>query len=175
MKEESVSGCGGYNLAKWSPLDLGYNAWSSRCSTREQHLLLRRFLDLSCVHTYIHTYIHIFFFQNGSIALASASMHTPFFIRLFTKAYNEDTKINSKPPFQRQLAIPTKVMKGTIMNKAITLTIHQHTSSKIECFPKLPIGGWEAQSVKQIIQTRKHPAMHLLCVCVGLITNVLPL
>jgi legumain len=26
MKEESVSGCGGYNLAKWSPLDLGYNA-----------------------------------------------------------------------------------------------------------------------------------------------------
>jgi hypothetical protein len=84
----------------------------------------------------------VLFFRNGIIAPVSAYKGCTqlFFIKLFVKPYKGDTKINSKPPFQRQLAIPTRAMKGVTMNMAITLAIHQRTSSKTECLSKPPIG-----------------------------------
>jgi hypothetical protein len=74
-------------------------------------------------------------FQNRSIvpAFASKECIKLLLIKLFAKPYKGDTNMNSKPPFQRQLDIPTRAMKGVTMNRAITLTIHQCTSSTTEC------------------------------------------
>jgi hypothetical protein len=67
------------------------------------------------------------FFQNVGLTpspLHPEDVHNRFLLENSQKPYKRITKIRLKPPNQRHIATPTKLMKGVTMNRACTLPTH---------------------------------------------------
>jgi hypothetical protein len=69
--------------------------------------------------TFSHS--NYFFFRNGGLTpnLYIERMHIAFLLDYLNKTYKRITNIRQKPPSQRQIAKPTKLMKGVTMNRAM--------------------------------------------------------